>query len=313
MIRVLNNFWLKVVALIMGLLLWFHVATEKIYNYQLTLPVTKIDLREHYTLATPPPESIVVAVSAKGKQLLRSSWRQQGVRISASKFQAGPHNIVLNTENTFLVNPAKNVTLDEVVSPASIDLNVDVESKVDVDVVPDLVTTADEGFAVSRRIEAVPTHVSLFGPKSLLKNINSVRTAKRELSGVRNSVTITVPLVPPPGFGMRLEPDSASLTIDIVPVKTRIYDNLPVVVYNVPVDYTATTIPGTIRIELGGPPEDIDLLNRNALTVSADYKLADRTTGMAPIKIDCPTNFRVRKASADSVRILINSNARSGN
>ncbi len=36
----LENFWLKIVALIMGLLLWFHVATEKIYNYEVRVPIS---------------------------------------------------------------------------------------------------------------------------------------------------------------------------------------------------------------------------------------------------------------------------------
>ncbi len=310
--RIFNNFWLKILALVIGLLLWFHVETEKIYNYQLTLPVTKVDVREHYSLVSTPPESLVVVVSAKGKQLLSSSWRNQGVRINISKLQSGDHTVTLNGDNTFLVSSTKNVRLEDIVSPTNLDLVLDQESHTDVAVTPDLITVPDEGFAVSRRMDIVPDRVTLYGPKSALKSIAAVHTEHRELSGLRNNVTLSLPLVSPQGYGMRLQPDSVKVTVEVVPVKTRVYDNLPIVVYNVPVDHSARISPDVVRVELGGPPEDIDLLNRNAITVSTDYKLAT-PTGMAPIKIDCPSGFRVRKSSVDSVRIIISSNARSGN
>ena len=35
-IRPLDNLWLKLFALAMGLLLWFHVATNKVYNHEFT-------------------------------------------------------------------------------------------------------------------------------------------------------------------------------------------------------------------------------------------------------------------------------------
>jgi YbbR domain-containing protein len=312
MVRIFNNFWLKILALALGLLLWFHVETEKVYNYQVTLPVTKVDIREHFTLVSNPPDSVLVVVSAKGKQLLGPTWRRLGVRINISRLQAGSHTVNLNNENTFLVSSNKNISLEDVVSPSTFDVSIDQESHADVEVTPNLVTSTEDGFAVSHRMEIVPDRVTLYGPRSLIRSITSVETERRELSGLRNNVTLTLPLVPPEGYGMRLQPDSVKVTVEVVPVKTRVYDNLPVVVYNVPVDYTARTNPNVVRVELAGPPEDIDLLNRNAITVSTDYKLAT-PTGMAPVKIDCPANFRVRKSSVDSVRIVIGSNARSGN
>ncbi|MEW6051932.1 MAG: YbbR-like domain-containing protein [Candidatus Zixiibacteriota bacterium] len=308
----IDNFWLKLVALAMGLLIWLHVATEKMYNYELRLPVTKVDLKENHTLASPPPDSVTVTVSAKGKQLLRLNWRQQGVRISATKYASGHYTIPLGTDNTYLVNPTKNVLLDEIIAPATVDLDIDVESKIDVLVTPDLAATADDGFAVSRRIDAIPPRVSLYGPKSQLRGIATVFTERKELSGLRSSVTVRVPLVAPKGIGMRLVPDSTTLNIDVVPVKTRVYERLPIVVYNAPPNQPVTTYPSFIRVELTGPPEDIDLLNRNALTVSADYRMMNRTS-VAPLKIDCPANFRVKKSSADSVKILIGNHADSGN
>ena len=71
----MTNIWLRTGAVLMGLLLWFHVATEKTYNHQLTLPINEIMLAENLALAENPPESLTILVTASGKQLLRNKWR----------------------------------------------------------------------------------------------------------------------------------------------------------------------------------------------------------------------------------------------
>ncbi|PWB68070.1 hypothetical protein C3F09_12370 [candidate division GN15 bacterium] len=309
----LNNFWLKILALVMGLLVWIHVATEKTYTYQLKLPVTRVDLKVHNTLAAQPPESLTVIVSAKGKSLLQSGWRDQGIRINASKLVAGEYFLNLTPDNTALISSSKNLRLDEIVSPTPIDLNIDVESKAELPVIPDITVTPDDGYAVAGKIEVTPPNVVVTGAKSIVRTLDAVYTQQRELGTVRNSVTLTVPLVPPKGLAMNLDPDSVTLTVPVVPVRTRVYDRLPVAVFNAPPGRSITPNPSSLRVELSGPPEQIDLLNRNALTVSVDFRQRNAATGMAPVKIDCPAGFRVKKSSADSVRLLSSADARSGN
>jgi YbbR domain-containing protein len=308
----LNNFWLKLLALVIGLLVWVHVATEKTYTYQLKLPVTRVDLKAHQTLAVQPPDSLAVIISAKGKQLLQTAWRDQGIRINASKLLAGEYVLNLTPENTSLISPSKNIRLDEVVSPTPIDLNIDVESKLELPVIPDITVTPDDGYAVSGKVEVTPPNVVVTGAKSVVNKLKAVYTESRELGTLRNSVSLIAPLVPPKGLAMKLEPDSVTIAVTIVPVRTRIYDHLPIVVYNAPPGHVVSTNPSTVRVELSGPPGEIDLLNRNAITVSVDVRQRDAVTGLAPVKIDCPANFRVKKTSSDSVRLINPVNVRPG-
>ena len=65
MLKLFQNIWLKIIALGLGLLLWFHVATEKIYIYEITLPLKEIVLKDDFTLSNDPPESLTVTVSQK--------------------------------------------------------------------------------------------------------------------------------------------------------------------------------------------------------------------------------------------------------
>lgn len=299
-----KNFWLKIIALVIGFLIWFHVVTEKEYSYELKLPVSDIILKEGLTLSKKPPDTLLVSVSATGKQLMREKWRREGVRIDASQFEIGRHEIGLTTANTFLVNPAGNVSLENISAPTLVNLELDHQVTNRIKVTPDIIATADEGFAVSLPMGVSPPEVDIIGPASLLERFKTVFTEQKELTNLKNNVTIKLPLTPPAGYGIKLGPDSVTLSIRVIPVKTRVYENLPVVVFNAPFNRKYAVNPTAITVELTGPPGEIDLLNSKALTVSVDYKQLD-SLGMIPVKIDCPSNFKVKKASSDSVKFIL--------
>jgi hypothetical protein len=308
MIKLLENFWLKIIALLMGLFIWFHVATEKTYNYELKLPVVQVDLKDSLTLAVNPPDSLLVKVSARGKQLLRRQWRDEGLRINATRYVTGRHRVTLSPSNTFLGAASSDITLDEIIFPSQVELSIDQLSDTTLPVTPDITLKPDDGFVVDLPIRTDPTEVTLHGPRSLLDRFSTVFSEQVDLADLRNDVTLTLPLVTPPFYGMKLEPDSVTLTVSVVPVKTKVFEDLPIVVYNVPPGYTAATEPATTTLELTGSPDEIDMLDRSAVTVSADFRETNEL-GMAPVKIDFPSSFRLRKSSTGTVKVTLVDNA----
>jgi len=302
---ILENFWLKLIALVIGLLLWFHVATDKVYEYDVRLPVTEILLNDSLTLSESPPDSVLVTVTAIGKQLLRTKWKERGLIINATQYDGGRYNMILSKDNISLANAPADVNLDKIISPSSITLNIDQLVNKEVDVVIDLVTQPDNGFAVSKVSRSDPPKVTLSGARTRLREKNNIKTEFKELTGLRGNVTVKLPLVMPEEYQIYVAPESVTVTIEVVPVKTRIFDKIPVVIYNSPNDKTVRISPENIDIELTGPPEDIDLLNKNALVASVDFNALD-SNQVAPIKIDCPINFKVKTSSVKSVKFFIN-------
>ena len=304
MIKIFDHFWIKITALIFGLLLWLHVATEKLYNYQLKLPIAEIVLDENLTLSQNPPDSLMVVVSATGKQLMRKQWRERGIKIIGQQLNTGYHQLKLTTSNTFLYSQVSDISLEEIISPSNIMLAIDRINSVKVKVSPDIITVPDDGFAVSSISEPKPSEILLTGPRTIVNKVVFVSTAQKEINGLRNDLELTLPLQPPAGYGISLEPDSVQLTIEVVPVKTRVFENIPIVIYNTPTEQNIKADPAVIRIELTGSPSEINLLNRNALIASVDYRLLS-PDNRAAVKIDCPSKFSVKNASVDSVTLII--------
>lgn len=297
-----RNFWLKIVAFALGLLVWLHVETEKIYNHEISLPISDIDLNEGLVLAEPPPDSLQVEVLASGKQLFRRKWRNEGVRINASQYRAGRFSMNLNTQNTSLVHPTNEVSLQEIVSPKVMRLDIDVSASVRLPVAAALDVTAAEGFAVGRQMHVEPPMADLIGPRSRLKEIDSLRTARSKLSSLRNPVTITLPLEQPIGYGFSVQPESVVVTIPVFPVKTRVFETVPVQVFNAPAQTETRTRPNFIRVELTGPPDEIDRLDPNSLTLSVDFRSVGANK-RAQLKFDCPPGYQLKSLSTDSVSV----------
>jgi len=304
MVKLLEHFWLKIIAISLGILLWFHVATEKVYNYQLNLPITEVILDENLTLADYPPNEVMVTVLATGKQLMRKKWRDRGLKIIANHLKVGSHEFFLNTSNTVISSPLVDLTIEEINSPSSIVLQVDRIDERKVKVNANIISEADDGFAVNPLKNINPPVVTISGPQLIIKDIEEILTEYKELKGLRNSLDLNLSLVKPEVYGIKVTPDTVSISLEVVPVKTRKFDRVPVAVTNVPPGNNIEIKPAYVEVEITGPPSEIDLLNINALIITCDYREKDEN-GKAALKIDCPPLYKVKNVSTDTVTVNI--------
>ncbi len=304
MVKLFEHFWIKIIAVILGLLLWFHVATEKSYNYQLSLPVTEVVLDTALSLTMAPPDSLTVTVTATGKQLMRQKWRERGLKIIANHYTAGRHNVQLTTSNILLESPISDLSLDEILFPVNVAFIIDKVITAKKKVKADIITIPGDGFAVGSISTPEPSEVSISGPRSVLRRISDISTERKELKGLRNNLNVTLSLVTPAEYGLHLETDSVIVAIEVVPVKTRLFEQVPVVIYNLPANQNVTVDPAFISVELTGSPDKIDSLSVNAIIVSGDYKLKNEY-GKTGLKIVCPPNFNVKKASTNAVTLTL--------
>ncbi len=291
-------------AILMGLFLWFHVATDKEYTHQLNLPITEINLGDSLSLNSDIPDSLQVIVTATGKQLLRKKWRSRGLRINASQFRPGKHNINLTISNTSIVGSGTEVSLNEIIFPNSLFLNIDYKEEKYLPVNIDLSINTDDGYTVDRIEESIPKEIFVSGSRTFIQNIFSISTEYREINGLRNNITLILPVLKPDFADVEIVPDSVTVTVVVVPVRTRVFKNLPVIAFNAPYDKNFSINPATITIELIGPPSEIDLLNKNTLAASVDFLRLNPENKKLELKIDFPSKFKLKSVSTDSVEII---------
>ena len=304
MASLLDNMALKIVALVLGLLLWFHVATEKNYSYELKLPLEDVLLDSGLTLSKNPPDSLLVVVSASGKLLLRNKWRQDGLRVNAAQFPAGRHNLSLTTSNTSLPTASNFVTLDEIVFPNTLELSIDREATRQVPVQLDIAPTPDDGYAVRSISAPVPDEITVTGPRSVVSGFENIVTENMSITSLRTNLSLNLKLVKPEGYGIRLHPDSVAVDIEVVPVRTRVFERIPIAVFNVPAGRSAVTNPSQVTVTITGPPDDVDRVTAAAIVVAADLAQAG-ADGRAALWADCPSSLTIKSLSVDSVSVRV--------
>jgi YbbR domain-containing protein len=302
MAKLFENLWVKVAALMLAGLLWFHVATDKIFQNELALPVTQIDIPEDFVLSEPPPDSIVVLVSARGKTLLRSDWKKSGLKLAISKVHQGRFKAELSTANAMLVKSDK-VDLIDIVGPREIFLVADRKQTKEVPIISRLSVFPEEGYAISHSDSIVPQAVDVVGPRTQVAAIDHIETEKLVLENVRNNFERKLGLVLPPVYGLTLTPDSVMVYIRVEPIKRKEFHHLAIQLINAPESTLYDISPATIDLRVAGEMNYIDSLQADMISVIADFILRSHG-GTIPVQVILPPSISLLHQSVDSVRII---------
>jgi YbbR domain-containing protein len=300
--KLFENLWVKLAALVLAVLLWFHVVTDKTYQNEIALPLKKVDLAEDLALIEPPPDSITVNVSATGKSLLRTDWKKRGLRLVVDRSRPGRFTTDVSTANLSLVK-AEKVVLRDVISPREIAFSCDWKSEKEVPILSRITVLPDEGYAAPESDSIVPSTAIISGPKRALSPLEYVETERIVLEGVRNSFSREVALLAGDTYGLKIEPDSAIAYINVYPVRRKVISGVTIELINAPRHKMFDVVPKTIELRVAGKAGGIDSLTADRVSAIADYVLAN-AAGVIPVQVVLPPSISLLYKSTDSVRLI---------
>lgn len=302
--KLFENLWAKLAAVILAFLLWFHVATDKIFQYEIDLHLSEIDLPDDLALTEAPPDHFRVVVSAIGKRLLRSDWKKSGLRLIIDRSHPGRFKINFDQTNLGLIK-SDNIELQTIIDPREAILDCDQKIKKEVVVKSMVQIIPDEGFIVSKNDSLIPSNVVITGPKTLLKDIDTIETVPEHHEGIRNNLSMRVPLAYPDIYNLEMFPDTVTYIVSVSPIKSKVFSDVAVNLLNEPLGGTTrySVEPATVELRVGGVPDAIDSLELNQISATVDYRQFD-SAGFAEIRITLPPKFSIIEQSPDSVRLL---------
>ncbi len=102
--NLLNNFALKIIALIIGYLIWFLISSHHIIQTTATVPVVFYNTTD--IINSLKPESVTVTISAPRKELPAIISRL-AVHIDATTLTHNSSSIAITAQNLFLPEDAK--------------------------------------------------------------------------------------------------------------------------------------------------------------------------------------------------------------
>ena len=273
---ILQNSGFKIVAVVMALLLWFHVATEKVYEYTKNFPVEMSNVPEGLVLAREVPKEVQVKIQGKGKELLKLLLMEKRIlQIDIGDFRAGENNYDFKSEEIPMPEDLY-LRVEEIESPKSIRVNLDrlIEKKVPIR--SRITIVPEEGYIASSEVGLQPQEVTISGPRGFLRNITSIETEERVLENVTEVVSDRIALIPPEGHNVELSFNEVNFSAGVQKAVGKEITSVPVEIVNLARGRKVEVRPESISVVVFGGEEVVNQLTKDQIKVRVDCANAKR-------------------------------------
>jgi len=206
-----RNLGMKIIATILGVLLWFTVSSQQIER-SVRVPVEYRNMPGTLELTGDQTESVYVHLRGPDNVI--------------SRLEPGDVRAVLDMgQATAVEHGTFPLRTDEVISPAGAEvmwieprevaLSLERIGSATVSVVPNITGTPAPGY-VRGKVTVSPATVGIIGPATDVKDLQAVSTDPVSIDGAAASVSATVVIEVPNAAVRLVEPQRATVTIEIV-------------------------------------------------------------------------------------------------
>jgi YbbR domain-containing protein len=277
---------LKLLALLLALVVYAHVYTEREQESTLRAPLRVTGLPPSLVLDEPATESVELTARGKGKQLLKLKIESPEIIVNLSGVHPGRVQRMLSPTDVALP-VGTDVAVTEILAPRMVVFSVDtlVERNLDVEVL--LEGDPPSGTVLVGPVLAEPRRVTVRGPLRSLDGMSRVPAGPLLLESLEEGDVVEIPLqVNLP----RLEMHPATVTVQ-VPLAKVVQQELypiPVRVMSLASGLAARVEPDTAGLVVAGPEVLLDALSPVSLEVRLDALTLPPGRHLLTPQIDLP-------------------------
>jgi YbbR domain-containing protein len=274
-----RNFGLKVVALLLGSLLWFTVSGQQAERTVTGVPVVYRNIPTGLEL-TDQTRTVDIHVRGLDSQLRSALGRDFEARVDLTGVRAGPQSFVVRTDQVSAPFGLEVTQVDS--GPATALL--EVAGAATLPVRPFIDGTPAAGFVVSA-VTSEPASVIVMGPARRVVGTTNATTDRVSIEGARATVTETVS-VGVPDSALRLkESTTAKVVVTIEPAGERLFAAVKVSIRNLRAGTRGTLEPSVVSVLLRGAENLLGRLDQRSIGPYIDV------TGLEPGRHDVPVLF----------------------
>jgi YbbR domain-containing protein len=298
-----KDIWLKLGAIFLALLLWFHVITDRPHEHVFSCDLKVVNIPDNLIVYEEIPQEVKFSVEGRGKTLIRLFLSQKGeLIIDGTDFRPRDINYRIKPEEINL--PVENLEVKEIVSPKSFKIKLDFFRKKKVKVVPQIVINPDDEFLFFGDIKLQPEEVEVAGPRRIVQTISSVLTESKVIELAREPVSESVDLIPPEGFNVKCEPEKVNFFANVQPgvkreMMVKIADLNSTSQKNIKIN------PDHVNLTLLGEEKKINSLKPEEVLVTLDIKSTKGKYKFPPI-VKLPPQIKLISVKPDSLEVEIN-------
>jgi YbbR domain-containing protein len=281
---IFKDFGFKIGALLLALLLWFHVATEKVYEHTKSFPLKISNIPEELILSKEVPQEVQVKIRGKGKDLLKLLLTEKkNLQIDIGDFRVGENSYSIKPQDIPLPE-GLDLKVEEILSPKSIKISLDRLMEKKVPIHSQITILPEEGYLLIGEAGLQPQEVVISGPRGLVAKITSIETEKKVLEKVSVPVSDRVGLTLPKGYNLNLSLEEVNFWADIQKAVEKEVSSVPVEAVNLPRGRKVTIQPDSIKVMILGGENVVNRLTKDQIKVTVDCARVkrDKETKLLP-------------------------------
>ncbi len=299
---ILHNLWIKLLAVLMAFLLWFHVATEKEYEVDVRYWLVYDRLTDDLIMASPPPGEVSVRCRGSGKNLLPLLFKERVWHIDLSSYAAGLVEIQPDPQDAPHYN-VEGVEFSAIVRQSRIQFDLDRKIQKTVPIAPSFVYQTHEGYLRVGPEAIRPDSVILTGPASTLKDMTQVQTRARTFTNLSGPVDTKVELEPLRVYHVSRDIDECHLFADVQPYAEMTFPRMAVSSSPRSDGDKLQVEPDSVSVLIGGGRQALAALDGTRIQVYLDTAAIDTVPALLGLFVQVPPGFRTVNVQPDSVLV----------
>lgn len=214
-----DNLGLKLVALLLALLVYLNVYTDRPATLIVSFPLQIVDLSDSLSLSGPVPSAVQAELRGTGKQLIRVRLTEPPVKVSLAGIGTGRYERALTAADLPLP-PDVEMQVERLVSPRTVELQVDRKRTRRLPVAVRVEGWPAGGVVWTGNLALEPSFVEVTGPAQAIAALDSVRLDAIAIGGRRDTLRVPVGADALPDWCV-MEPERVMVTVPLEPEVTR--------------------------------------------------------------------------------------------
>ncbi len=185
----LDNLGLKLVALLMALLVYLNVYTDRPATMIVSFPLQLADLPDSISLSGPVPAAVQAEIRGTGKQLIRLRLTEPHLSVSLAGVATGRFERAFSAADLPL---SEGLEVERMVGPRMLEIDLDRKRVLRIPVAARVEGAPAAGVAHSGAVVVDPARVTLTGPAKVIAKLDSIALATVRIDGRRDTVRVQV-------------------------------------------------------------------------------------------------------------------------
>ena len=299
-----------VLFLFLSFLISLLVKLSNNYTQTLNFEFSPTGLKSNEVIISEVPKSINVTISGRGFELLKYYIEKPVIEVDFSQLRKNNTQYVWSESEQLdkIINHFDSKIVVKSINPDTVVFPFDSQFIKKVPVMVIVNPTFAVGFDLIDDFRSSPDSITVTGPESMLKIINSVSTKKIELNEINSAVDFSVELNISPSLSqLNFSHQSVSVVANVGKF-TEGMVNVPVTIVNVPDDLIINFFPKEISVVFYSSLEAYANINEADFIVECDFNLLTADNNyLNPVLVKQPLDVKTAQLKITQLEFIITS------